>query len=54
MYWPPWQCTFWYRPQVSRGSDEWGNRSVIVGLPLTGALVVFYGRDLDRSGEPIA
>lgn len=51
MYWPPWQCTFWYRPQLMRGADEWDNRSLLIGLPLVGALIVFYGRDFDRSEE---
>lgn len=53
----PWQVARWgfgFKP-VSRGSDEWGNRSVDVIVPLLGRLVAFTGSNLwggpfDRSG----
>ncbi len=40
-YWPPWGCTFWYRPSFFRGSDEFCNASIGIGLALLGTFIFF-------------
>lgn len=32
-----------------KGSDEWGNPSIAIIIPLVGQLVYFYGKNLDRN-----
>lgn len=34
---------------VYKGADEWGNPSLLITIPLIGRLILFYGRDFDRS-----
>jgi len=46
MYWPPWGVTRPWLPRVACGGDEYGNPSVFINGPLTGALIVFYSRTL--------
>lgn len=36
-------------PLISKGGDEWGNPSLNVIFPLFCRIVIFYGKEIDRS-----
>lgn len=47
--WYNWLKGWRYYGPVGLGCDEWRNPSFYVDIPFVGELVVFYGRDFDRS-----
>lgn len=52
-YWSPKGLTRWWSFQFQRGCDEYHNKSIVIGVPFLGAIVVFWEREQDGGEEHV-